>query len=173
MQQWFPIADQGLTSSPVTGLSRELCPRSLSSDPVVDESVSPISYKTLSPCSKSPNPVPLLIENSSSVLEIWPFNEDAIPMSRVDSKIDDSSSFVPVMESSVDNLEEIPKPMFVTEKVKSTMMFIGLKIFVSYSKTIKMFQNCMIYYFLQADEGSRRDSRRKNRLRTTKKDDFL
>ena len=54
-------------------------------------------------------------------------------MSRVDNKIDDSYAFLPVMESSDENVEDIPKTLSVAKKVKSTKMFIGLQLFELYS----------------------------------------
>ena len=84
-------------------------------------------------------------------------------MSKDDNDLDDSSSFLPVTESSVGNFEDL----------KPTKMSIGLQLFDSFSKKSMIFQNSVIHIFLHADERSRRDSRRKNRLRTTKKEDFL
>ena len=158
---------------PVRRSGRDLSPHSSSSEPVVEESVSPISYKTRSPDPKSRNPVLPRVNKSDSVLEVQKIRNDKFPVSKVDNEVEDSSSFPPAMECSVENFEEFPKPMSVTEKVKSTKMFICMEIIASYSKKIKIFQNCKIHYFLHADEPSRRDSKRKSRFRTTKKEDFL
>ena len=78
------------------------------------------------------------------------------------------------MESSVEVCEEIPKMASITENLKMNKMLFGLQLFNSYSKKMMLFLNSVIHYFLHADERNRRDcTRRRNRLRTTKKEDFL
>ena len=61
------------------------------------------------------------------------------------------------MDSSIEIFEDIPKTVSATENLKSTKMFIGLYLFDSYSKKIKIFLDSVIHYFLHADERSRRD----------------
>ena len=102
-------------------------------------------------------------------MEVQGFKKDEIPVSKVDSKIDDPYSFSTVIKSSVENFEEIPKTLSVTENLKSYTMIISVQTFELRSKKKTMFQDSAIHFFLQAVERRRRGSRRKKRLRTTKK----
>ena len=154
-------------------MSQESSPPSLSIDSVVEEALSPVSCKILSPDSKSLKPIPPLVKDLEVIEEVLEPEQDEIPMSGVDNNIDDSYSFLPVMDSSVETFEDIPETLSATENEKFTKIVIGLLLFDSYSKKIKIFLDSMIHYFLHVDERSRLDSRRKNRLRTTKKEDFL
>ena len=72
-------------------MSRESSPHSLSSDPVVEESLSPISCRTLSLDPKNQNTILPTVEHSKDIVEVMQMRKDENPMSRVDNKTDDPS----------------------------------------------------------------------------------
>ena len=80
LQQMASAAEKGVWPSLVTRLSRELSPQSLSSDSVVEESLSPISCKTLSPDSKSRNSILPTVEDSKDYVEVLGLEKNDIPM---------------------------------------------------------------------------------------------
>ena len=173
LEQGFSKADENTASFSVTRVSQELSPQSLCSSSVVEESLSPTSCQKLSPDSRPLKAITPLVEALEVIVEVLRPKQDDITISRVDDKTNVSYSFLPVMDSSVEIFEDIPETVSATENGEFTKIVIGLLLFASYSTRINIFRNSVIHNFLHADERSRRDCRRKNRLRTTKKEDFL